>query len=69
MFESFKLNKAFDELQAIDDVRLELAKGVKNGMTETEIAEIHARLMSLYAALDITNIVSIIHKIDFKEAA
>lgn len=67
-----KINKtrAMMELEAIDAVRLELTRAAKSDLcTQGEIAEIHARLMSLYAALDIHNVASIIDSIDYKKAA
>jgi hypothetical protein len=61
--------KAMLELQGIDMVRMELALATKRGDNQTQLGEIHARLMSLYAALDIHNVESIIQKIDFKKVA
>jgi hypothetical protein len=63
------LTKALAELIAIDSVRLELANAAKTGATQSELAEIHARLISLYAALDTHNVRSIIERIDYKRAA
>jgi hypothetical protein len=63
-------SKAMLELEAIDAVRLELAKAVRSDLcTQGEVSEIHARLMSLYAALDVHNVTSIIEVIDYKEVA
>jgi hypothetical protein len=61
--------KALLELDAIDTVRLELTNATKRGDNQSQLGEIHARLMSLYAALDIKNVESIIQLIKFKKAA
>jgi hypothetical protein len=62
-------NKALMELDAIDAVRVELANAKKRGADQNEMGEIHGRLMSLYAAQDISNIKSVIQKIDYKKVA
>lgn len=62
-------NKAQLEIQAINAVRIELAKAKQNGASDIELGPIHARLMNLYASLDALNIESIIHQIDYKKVA
>lgn len=61
--------KAMLELDAIDNVRKELAKASLDGLDQIAVREIHSRLMSLYASLDINNVSSIIQRIDFKKTA
>ena len=62
-------DNAMLELKAIDSVRIELAFAVQTDAGNITISEIHARLMSLYASLNIDNIESIIQSIDYKKAA
>jgi hypothetical protein len=61
--------KAEMEIKAIDFVRNELKLAIIEGLPQKDVAEIHARLMSLYAALDVHNIECIIGKIRFKKVA
>ena len=56
--------RALLDCEAIDSVRIELDVAVKANASSIVIGEIHARLMSLYASLDVHNIESIIHKVD-----
>lgn len=49
-----------DVLIAIDEVRKELMAASKRNAELTEMREIHERLISLYAALNIENVLSII---------
>ena len=58
-----------DVLMAIDNVRKELAEAYKREADLTEMREIHGRLMSLYAALNIDNVLVIIDQIDYKKSA
>ena len=51
------MKKAVLELQAIEAVRKELEQAIQGEKPGIEIAEIHSRLMSLYASLDIANVV------------
>ena len=51
------MKKAVLELQAIEAVRKELEQAIQSEKPGIEIAEIHSRLMSLYASLDIANVV------------
>lgn len=64
-----KAEQAEMELQAIDSVRKELTDAVQKGLGQFEIEEIHARLISLYAVLDIHNVQSIIHLVDYRKVS
>ena len=60
--------KAIDELIAIDMTRRELAECVRiNDLQAT--ADCYRRLVSLYAALDIHNVLVLIDKINFKKVS
>ena len=61
--------KGLAELEAIDSVRNELAHAVQHDYSPADVAIVHQRLMNLYAALDIHNVVSIIDRIKYKNAA
>lgn len=58
-----------DVLIAIDNVRKELESASQRGADLTEMREIHSRLMSLYAALSIDNILIIIDQVEHKKSA
>jgi hypothetical protein len=58
-----------DVLIAIDNVRKELAEASRRDADLTEMREIHGRLVSLYAVLNIDNILVIIDQIDYKRSA
>jgi len=56
-------------LLAIDNVRAELSSASKRNADMNEMREIHGRLMSLYATLNIDNVLVIIGQIDYRESA
>lgn len=58
-----------DVLIAIDNVRKELEEASKRGADLSEMREIHSRLMSLYAALSVDNILVMIEQIEHKKSA
>lgn len=58
-----------DVLIAIDDVRNELSNASRRNAEINEMREIHSRLMSLYAALNVDNVLVIIGQIDYREIA
>jgi hypothetical protein len=58
-----------DVLIAIDNVRKELESASQRDADLTEMREIHSRLMSLYAALSIANILVIIDQVEHKKSA
>jgi len=66
MNKSEKQCMEIETLKAIESVRAELTAATKRG-DMAEIREIHARLISLYAALNVHNIIVAIEHIDFKQ--
>lgn len=58
-----------DILIAISDVRKELTEASKKGTETKEMREIHGRLLSLYAALNIENVLVIMDQIEYKRSA
>ena len=62
-------NKAMMEVEAIDAVRNELKEAVMSNKDSITLSEIHSRLISLYASLDVHNIESIIHRIRYGKVA
>jgi hypothetical protein len=55
-------------LIAIESVRLELLQASKRGDL-VEISEVHERLISLYAALNVHNVLTAIEHIDYKDVS
>jgi hypothetical protein len=66
MNKSEKQCMEIETLRAIESVRAELVAATRHG-DMAKIREIHARLISLYAALNVHNIIVAIEHIDFKQ--
>jgi hypothetical protein len=62
----FKQCPEIETLKAIESVRAEFVAASKRG-DAVECREIHARLMTLYAALNVHNVIMAIEHIDFKK--
>jgi hypothetical protein len=63
-----KLTNEIEVLKAIDNVRLELASAVKLGDYDAK-NEALQRLLGLYAALDVHNVIVAIERIEYRKAA
>jgi plasmid rolling circle replication initiator protein Rep len=56
-------------LIAIEEVRKELREASNRGAQLTEMREIHGRLMSLYAALNVNNVLDVMDQVDIRKVA
>lgn len=56
-------------LIAINNVRKELTEAANLGCGFKEMREIHGRLLSLYAALNINSILEIVDQVEWKRSA
>lgn len=57
-----------ETLKAIESVRQELVEVSKRG-DSLEMGDVHARLVSLYASLNVHNVISAIERIQYKKVA